>query len=324
VAGQFLHRTSRALDPHLHTHVVIANMAEGVDGVWSSVDSRRLHSHLGAAQALYHARLRGELGDRMGAAWTVRPSGVGDIVGVDPGLCRLFSTRTASMDEYRQRRMPHGVGPRASAAAFHADRPDKDRSVTVDELMAEWRRRASDLGVDLGDLSRSVGGHRQQDDLVVDRDRFRERLEGLARDSRAIGRRDLVAAVAVSTEGGATVRQVEAVVTGIMEACRPRSLALGADDSTPTHAQPRLDPAQVVRVVDGLDHASHQDARAFPLGPSVPASVSALRPAPEQVTAAIEARRVQGTVERRVEERTARRLRRDDPLAISRSLGIER
>jgi len=61
VAGAFVHRTSRALDPHLHTHVVVANVAEGVDGVWSGVDSRRLHAHLGAAQALYHARLRGEL-----------------------------------------------------------------------------------------------------------------------------------------------------------------------------------------------------------------------------------------------------------------------
>ena len=28
VAGGFLHRTSRALDPHLHTHVVVANVAK--------------------------------------------------------------------------------------------------------------------------------------------------------------------------------------------------------------------------------------------------------------------------------------------------------
>ncbi len=35
VAGAFVHRTSRALDPHLHTHLVVANVAQGVDGVWS-------------------------------------------------------------------------------------------------------------------------------------------------------------------------------------------------------------------------------------------------------------------------------------------------
>ena len=50
VAGQFLHRTSRALDPHLHTHLVMANVAQGVDGRWSAVDSRRLFAHLRAAQ----------------------------------------------------------------------------------------------------------------------------------------------------------------------------------------------------------------------------------------------------------------------------------
>ena len=157
VAGQFLHRTSRALDPHLHTHVVVANVAEGVDGVWSSVDSRRLHTHLGAAQSLYHARLRYELGDRMGAAWALRPSGVGDVVGVDPRLCRLFSQRSASMDEYRQRSGVAATRSGPSAAAFHADRPDKDRTITVDALMGEWKQRAADLGFDLGDLTRSVG-----------------------------------------------------------------------------------------------------------------------------------------------------------------------
>ena len=176
VAGQFLHRTSRALDPHLHTHVVVANVAEGVDGVWSSVDSRRLHAHLGAAQALYHARLRGELGDRMGAAWRVRPSGTGDISGVDPGLCRLFSTWAVSMDEYNHQHGTAGSGRGSSIAAFHADRPEKDRRVTVDHLVTEWRQRASDHGIDLGDLTRSVGSHRSQDVLVVDPDRLRRRI----------------------------------------------------------------------------------------------------------------------------------------------------
>ncbi len=95
-AGAFLHRTSRALDPHLHTHVVVANVAQGVDGAWSSLDSRRLFHHGPAAQAVYHARLREELTERLGVAWQLRPSGMADVVGVDPTLCRLFSGRTAT------------------------------------------------------------------------------------------------------------------------------------------------------------------------------------------------------------------------------------
>jgi conjugative relaxase-like TrwC/TraI family protein len=60
VAGGFLHRTSRALDPHLHTHLVVANVAQGVDGRWSTVDGRRIFAHARAAGSVYHARLRRE------------------------------------------------------------------------------------------------------------------------------------------------------------------------------------------------------------------------------------------------------------------------
>ena len=38
VAAAFVHRTSRALDPHLHTHLVVANAAQSSDGVWRALD----------------------------------------------------------------------------------------------------------------------------------------------------------------------------------------------------------------------------------------------------------------------------------------------
>ena len=82
------------------------------------------------------------------------------------------------------------------AAAFHADRPEKDRTVTVEALMAEWRQRAVDLGFDLGDLTRSVGPHARPDDVGVDRGRLRGHLLALTGGHRVIGRRHLVAALA--------------------------------------------------------------------------------------------------------------------------------
>src|SRR3954447_7471578 len=38
VAAAFLHRTSRAGDPQLHTHLVVANLVRAADGRWSSLD----------------------------------------------------------------------------------------------------------------------------------------------------------------------------------------------------------------------------------------------------------------------------------------------
>jgi len=40
VAAAFTHGTSWTGDPHLHTHVVVANLVEGADGRWSCLDSR--------------------------------------------------------------------------------------------------------------------------------------------------------------------------------------------------------------------------------------------------------------------------------------------
>src|ERR1700676_1669673 len=249
VAGAFLHRTSRALDPHLHTHVVVANVAEGVDGVWSGVDSRRLHAHLGAAQSLYHARLRFELGHRMGAAWEVRSSGMGDVIGVEGGLRRLFSRRTASMDEYLHRRPGPGPGAPRTVAAFHADRPDKDRTVTVENLIGEWRQRASDFGFDLGDLTRAVGPHRKDPVPAIDPAGLRRKLEALSREHRAVARQDLVAAVASSSPSGGVGRDVESAAPRLWDSCGPPEGRAGSDRGTPGSLGPRWDRDRVDRVV---------------------------------------------------------------------------
>jgi conjugative relaxase-like TrwC/TraI family protein len=211
VAGNFLHRTSRALDPHLHTHLVTANVAQGVDGRWSSVDSRRLYAHARAAQGIYHARLRLELGDRLGAAWDVKPSGLGDVVGVDPTMRRLFSQRSMAMEEFEARRGPRRSSARFSEAAFHATRPEKDRTCTVESLMAEWKQRAGDFGFDLGDLT-GVVGRRQQSRMEpgLDADSLRSRLVDFTHHHRSVARRDVVAEVAAATTGGASARTIEA------------------------------------------------------------------------------------------------------------------
>ncbi len=275
VAGHFLHRTSRALDPHLHSHVVVANIAQGVDGRWSSLDSRRLHAHLPAAQAVYHARLRFELGHRMGAAWAIRPSGMGDVIGVEATLRGLFSQRSASMDEYHFQRSGPGIDPRRRAerspAAFFVDRPEKDRTVTVDQLTDEWRQRAADLGFDLGELTRAVGVHRRDPVPVVDPDRLRHQLVALARGHRSVGQSDVVAAVGAATAGGAVGRDLEAVAAGLVDRCAPS--AWSATGAGPADGDPgrRWDPASLVRMVDGggADPLFRASERAGP-GPRAP------------------------------------------------------
>jgi conjugative relaxase-like TrwC/TraI family protein len=219
VAAHFLHRTSRTLDPHLHTHVVTANVAQGVDGTWSAVDSRRVFAHLQAAQGIYHARLRLELSDRIGAAWQVPSSGLGDVIGVDGTMRRLFSQRSAAMDEYRVHRVGASPGPSRSVAAYHATRPDKDRTCSVEALMEGWKARAAAFGLDVGDLTRVVGPRRRvRAGQEIDRHRVESGLNELARHNRSIAHRDMVAVVAAASPAGASARSIESFAGWITEA----------------------------------------------------------------------------------------------------------
>ena len=209
VAAAFLHRTSRTLDPHLHTHLVVANVAQGPDGLWSAVDTRRLFAHVRAASALYDGHLRHELTQRASVGWERRSSGRWEIDGVDPVLCRTFSQRAASMDEHLHRMPPTRSVRGTIRAAFHADRPDKDVRMAMDDLRHSWRKRAGDLGIDLNALVEVIGRARQhsthadgQADLSFD-------VAQHTGVSLAATRRQLLATVADEARQGLPVRLVE-------------------------------------------------------------------------------------------------------------------
>jgi conjugative relaxase-like TrwC/TraI family protein len=56
VAAQFPHRTSRLADPHLHWHVLVANMARGIDGRWTALDGKALYASARTAGVLFQPR----------------------------------------------------------------------------------------------------------------------------------------------------------------------------------------------------------------------------------------------------------------------------
>ena len=232
VAAGFVHRTNRSLDPHLHSHVVTANVAQGVDGRWSSLDSRRMFLHRRATQAVYHASLRHHLTGSAGVAWQRAPSGRWEVVGVDPVLCRLFSQRAASIDESSHRIAGGRGSPGVRRVAYFADRPDKARDVTFDQLRSEWSRRAASMGLDVSDLVRVVGrappsvpgGRICAPDVV-------ERLDRALATRRNVASRDHVAAVADAAPQGLDRAEVARLAGAVEVALGPRR-----DDDAPWSA----------------------------------------------------------------------------------------
>jgi conjugative relaxase-like TrwC/TraI family protein len=142
-AAAFEHRTSRAGDPQLHTHVVIPNVVEGVDGRWSAWDTSEAYRQASTGGYLYQAVLRGELTRRLGVSWGPVRRGVAEIEGVPAGLRRLFSSRRQAIEEHLA---SHGQeGPRAAQVALFATRPAKRRTADGD-LRRGWRKRAKEAG----------------------------------------------------------------------------------------------------------------------------------------------------------------------------------
>lgn len=143
VAAAFRHRASRAGDPQLHTHVVVANLVQAGDGRWSALDGRRLYAHGKTAGYLYEARLRSELTRRLGVEWTAARNGIADIVGVPSSVLHAFSRRRAEIEVELGRSGQSGA--RAAQAATLETRRRKDRGVTAATLEADWRERSAAL-----------------------------------------------------------------------------------------------------------------------------------------------------------------------------------
>ena len=99
IATAFDHYDSRAADPQLHTHVVVSNKVQGVDGRWRTLDSRTLHRAVVALSASYNAFLTDHTARLLGVSWGPvdrgRDRNTGwEIDGVPNALVTEFSRRT--------------------------------------------------------------------------------------------------------------------------------------------------------------------------------------------------------------------------------------
>ncbi len=166
VAAGFRHRTSRAGDPQLHTHVLVANLGRGLDGRWSALDGRRLYAHARSASFIYQAVLRSELTRTLGVDWTPVRKGIAEVVGIPRPVLRAFSRRRAEIDAALAQRGTSGA--RAAEAAALATRAAKEPRVAPETLLGEWRTRAEGLGFER-DTIRLITGRARSVELE-DRD----------------------------------------------------------------------------------------------------------------------------------------------------------
>ena len=144
VGAAFRHRTSRAGDPFLHWHVLVANMAQGPDGRWTSIVHPELYRHGKAAGEVFQAVLRDELTRSLGVVW--RPGRhVHEIAGVPDAIMATFSKRRAEIESWLHATGLPDTAKGAETAAL-ATRRSKTEMEHERGLHERWRTEAIDAG----------------------------------------------------------------------------------------------------------------------------------------------------------------------------------
>ncbi|OUS06341.1 hypothetical protein A9Q96_10075 [Rhodobacterales bacterium 52_120_T64] len=176
IAGMFRHDTSRALDPQLHTHVVIANMIKGDDGQYTALHNDQIYRNKMIGGEVYRSELAKELKTLGFEVERVGKHRFVEIKGVDPKLVETYSKRRTEVLEAIENR-DVGATAKNNALAALATRATKNQAIDRSELATAWVKEANSIGISkemLESLSKDAS------------DKSHYHLPGVTRDGKGI------------------------------------------------------------------------------------------------------------------------------------------
>ncbi|MEV6059891.1 MobF family relaxase [Nocardia asteroides] len=162
VAACFTHRDSRAGDPDLHTHVLLANKVRTREGKWRTIDSRLFYEAVVTVSEIHDSRLEHYLELAVGWQFETRPDldihrvQIREVIGVPIELIHAWSRRTTAINtrldeltaEFQARHQreptPKEVYGLAEQATLNT-RPAKHLPDSPAEQQARWATEAADL-----------------------------------------------------------------------------------------------------------------------------------------------------------------------------------
>ena len=215
LAVGFDHRTSRAGDPLLHTHVIVANRVQGPDGRWTAMDGRDLYRHRLASDAIYRGAYQRALSRSLGIAWS-GPDQYGnrEVANIPDSLVRAFSKRADAIDLEVERLESEGRvrTPKLVKWVVHATRQAKRQEAPA-TLAERWRAEARQHGADVPGLLRDVLGRPADGEPAPDSEAdvagvFDQLAgaEGLTAQASTFARQDVIAALGAQLVGADRTR----------------------------------------------------------------------------------------------------------------------
>jgi conjugative relaxase-like TrwC/TraI family protein len=149
VGAVFRHDTSRALDPHLHSHCILFNATkDSVEGRWKALEPCEMLSAKKFAETVYYHELVTAL-NRFGYRVQTNPRGDFDIEGVPSELVKRFSKRHEEIDQKTKElleRQPEMAGRNINeirANIAHKERARKIKNVGLTRLQSLWQGQMS-------------------------------------------------------------------------------------------------------------------------------------------------------------------------------------
>ena len=258
VAAAFPHRMSRAGDPQLHTHVLVANLIRTQDGEWKALDAQRLYRRAKTAGYLYQAHLRAELTRELGVEFSAVRRGAAEIARVPDETLRAFSRRRAEIEA----RMAEvgGASRRSAEVAARETRTPKDRSLSLAEQRREWAETARETGFKVG----RVLGARELSDQPLDEPKLFADIErSLTVDQSAFARRHVIEQIAACDSHGKHVGEVERLVDRFL--ARPEVVELGAarppNASQAAPTEPLYTTSEVLAIEEALIATAERQAQ---------------------------------------------------------------
>lgn len=258
---EYQHATSRAEDPHLHSHLLIVNVAKRSDGSLGTIDSRPLYQHRMAAGSLYQAELAARL-HVLGFTIEKRAGGTFEIAGVPADLKKQWSSRHEQM-------VNNGATGQSkeAEAAFQKDRPDKPH-VNRPKLFQKWAEQALVHGFDPVQARSLMNGPQHQSPDVADHGIDWTAIRAKLTESKStFHAQDLTKLLAQNLYGKHNANEVRALTQSALSQPDSGIVRLGTDErgagifTTAEHLERERHMLQMMwRLVESETHAARGNA----------------------------------------------------------------
>lgn len=211
LAACFLHSSSRELDPQVHTHVLIFNMAPRHDRTWGSLDPMPILYWQKVCGAIYRVELAyrlSQLGFKI-----EKDENSFHIAGVDQNVCEEFSKRSIKIRSWLDEK---GIQSSASSdgSFIKSIKPSKSKS-HLQFLMRDWKKALFENGMDESFVEKISSGNRILKEVFINID---VALLDITKEKSVFTVQDIFEKLAVTGIGlGHTANSIERVFKRSME-----------------------------------------------------------------------------------------------------------